>query len=63
VPTKRDNFVTYPIIQQIAGSIAIVDVLRQLDEGIELPFVNSDKMESKLWTHPGIFEYFKNGVC
>lgn len=54
-PSKRDNFVTYPILQQNAACKELVSLLKsgKLFQVAEEPITR----ESFLWSHPTIFEY------
>ncbi|MCU7995603.1 formyl transferase [Shewanella glacialipiscicola] len=54
-PSNRDNFVTYPILQQRAACDEIVKLLKsgKLFEVAE----ESVTEQSLLWSHPTIFEY------
>lgn len=59
--TPEDNFVTYPYIQVLEGVNlelkAIEDVMTD-----NLKVITKENAKSKLWTHPTIFEYYRNGV-
>ena len=57
--TKDDNFLTYPFIQILGILDDLAIVLKKMMEGEKI----SEKAmyrESKLWTHPTIFQYFYN---
>ena len=58
--TSKDNFVTYPLIQQKAAAKSIGKLIPRIVN--RESFVNNIPECSKLWTHPTIFEYFRNGV-
>ena len=57
--TKDDNFLTYPFIQILGILDDLAIVLKKMMEGEKI----SEKAmyrESKLWTHPTIFQYLYN---
>jgi methionyl-tRNA formyltransferase len=59
-PTAQDNFVTYPLLQLAAG----IPLLKQavadaLDNNIS---TKKGTEESKLWSHPTIWQYLYNRV-
>lgn len=61
--TKKDNFTTYPLLQQKAALKVLPAVLDSLQKPERLSFeVNSRKSESSIWTHPTIFQYIFNRV-
>jgi formyltetrahydrofolate hydrolase len=57
-PTTKDNFVTYPILQQKAA----LDLIPKIVSDIFLGNHNEIKidMDSKIWTHPTIWQYIFN---
>ncbi|WP_445384798.1 formyl transferase [Robiginitalea sp. IMCC44478] len=54
-PTKKDNFVTYPILQAIKGVKCIEDALKQITNG-GLSVIDKN-LTSKLYYHPTIWTY------
>ncbi len=61
-PTKKDNFTTYPLLQLGEG----LPLLKQAIENIladNLTTIAPLKgTESGLWSHPTLWEYWRNGV-
>jgi folate-dependent phosphoribosylglycinamide formyltransferase PurN len=59
-PTAKDNFVTYPILQLAAGipllKQAVADAL-----GNNI-ITRKGTAESKLWSHPTIWQYLRNRI-
>ncbi|MCO5233150.1 MAG: formyl transferase [Chitinophagales bacterium] len=56
--SKNDNFITYPLLQVAKG----VQLMQKTIESIynnALTVIESKVTESKLWTHPTIWEYLK----
>lgn len=59
-PLKSDNYSTYPIFQQINAMPKLKEEIVNIRSGkIEFQEVLTD---SKIWTHPTLFEYLANGV-
>ena len=56
--TEEDNFNTYPYLQVLE---AIPLMLKALDDIIKgtVKIISRKDLESKLWTHPTIFEYLQ----
>jgi hypothetical protein len=58
--TKRDNFVTYPLLQTAYGvelmKRAIADIL---SGGVR---TKTNGLESKLWSHPTLWGYLRNRI-
>lgn len=59
-PDKKDNFTTYPLLQQIKGIELMKKVIRDIAENNIETF--KPDLESKLWTHPTMFNYLFNRV-
>jgi methionyl-tRNA formyltransferase len=55
LPTSRDNFSTYPLLQQRVASDAVISLLAS-GTMLTSAKINARK-ESKLWSHPTILEY------
>jgi folate-dependent phosphoribosylglycinamide formyltransferase PurN len=56
IPTKRDNFSTYPWLQLSAGLIILNKAIKDFMED-NLTTQTEKKMESILWYHPTIWKY------
>jgi folate-dependent phosphoribosylglycinamide formyltransferase PurN len=54
--TDKDNFVTYPILQQKAALTVIPQIIRDIFSGSSIK--SHVVMESKIWSHPTIWQYF-----
>lgn len=64
-PTVKDNFLTYPLLQQKSATLDLIDILLNDKLGdIEERHLNC---ESLLWTHPTIIQYIwfrvKKGIA
>jgi len=59
VPTARDNFVTYPLLQLGAGLPLLVAAVRGARDGI-LRTRAPTPGDSRLWSHPTLTEYLAN---
>ncbi len=60
VPTRADNFVTYPLLQLAAGIPLLVRAVEDaLAENITTQTGTSD---SRLWYHPTIWQYLYNRI-
>jgi len=57
-PTARDNFITYQLLQVAAGLPLLDRVLSEMLQGRE-PSSPPLSGESRLWTHPTLFEYLR----
>ncbi|MTJ00715.1 MAG: hypothetical protein FH752_19095 [Marinobacter adhaerens] len=60
VPEKKDNFSTYPLLQQASAINVLLDLIPEILHGRSEPrdTVHVDeKSDSKVWTHPTIFQY------
>lgn len=58
-PTKHDNFVTYPFLQL---AVALPLLIKAVSDSFNntLKIKRRDDLHSKLWSHPTIFQYYKN---
>lgn len=60
VPTKKDNFSTYPLLQQASAIDELLDIIPEILHG-ESEIRNTVHVDetsaSKVWTHPTIFQY------
>lgn len=57
--TKKDNYSTYPVLQQAKGLVLLKSILLS-EEGI---VVKKEKdLESKLWYHPTLWQYLGNRI-
>lgn len=54
--TKKDNYCTYPLLQVIEGLKCYDDAIEQIKNN-KLTIIDN-KLESKLYYHPTIFDYF-----
>jgi methionyl-tRNA formyltransferase len=54
--TKKDNYCTYPLLQVIEGLKCYDDAIKQIKND-KLIIINNN-LESKLYYHPTIFNYF-----
>jgi folate-dependent phosphoribosylglycinamide formyltransferase PurN len=59
VPTKADNFSTYPLLQIAAAIPFLKQVIRDAIDG-NLKTRPAPDGKSRLWTHPTISQYLKN---
>lgn len=60
-PKKNDNFLTYPYHQQFEGLKLLIQAIQDVEKR-KLKTIPAPEGESKLWYHPGFFEYVWNGV-
>ena len=58
--TNRDNFITYPLLQQIEGLKLLTDVIDDFQNVGTIKSISPTIIESKLWTHPTIWQYCYN---
>ena len=61
-PTGMDNFITYPLLQIARGIPELKRVIAETAEGRRRP-VPVPAGNSRLWSHPTLFEYLKNRFC
>ncbi|NVO32114.1 formyl transferase [Hymenobacter lapidiphilus] len=65
-PTANDNFVTYPLLQLVAGLPLLKQAVRDALQGI-LQLKPAPEGKSRLWSHPTLAEYIRIrrrfGVC
>lgn len=54
--TNRDNYCTYPVIQVIEGLKCYEDAIKQVENN-NIKIIKNN-LESKLYYHPTIFDYF-----
>ncbi|MGI9404859.1 MAG: formyl transferase [Hyphomicrobiaceae bacterium] len=59
-PTPRDNFVTYPLLQAIAGRDLLIGAVRDALDGELKP--QDVRLRSAQWFHPTIWGYLWRGV-
>lgn len=59
-PTGQDDFFTYPALQYGAGVPLLLRAVSDALAGRLHPRENDGK-PSALWSHPGLFEYLRNG--
>ncbi|MFT5592922.1 MAG: folate-dependent phosphoribosylglycinamide formyltransferase PurN [Oceanicoccus sp.] len=57
-PEAVDNFVTYPILQQVKAVERLVEVIPSILHGGAV--LTGYSCQSKLWSHPTLTQYFKN---
>jgi len=58
-PTAADNYVTYPLLQLIAGLPLLLDAVRTALTGT-IQLQPAPAGESRLWSHPTLAQYLKN---
>ncbi len=58
-PTSRDNFTTYPLLQLAVGLPLLLEVARAALAD-SLPNVARPPGESRLWSHPTLWEYLRH---
>jgi methionyl-tRNA formyltransferase len=58
LPTKKDNFTTYPILQLAAGLPLLLKAIKDISNNAIT--TTQPQAESALWTHPTIVQYLKN---
>lgn len=65
VPSDADNFITYPYLQLASGIPLLVKSVGEIVNGM-LQVKDPPEGASKLWSHPGFFEYiwyrFSHGI-
>lgn len=60
-PSMKDNFVTYPLLQQSLASECLAKLIPNIiDDKVEL--VKTYNIESKLWSHPTFSQYLLNYI-
>lgn len=57
VPEARDNFTTYPLLQQAAAFPLLATALESVHAGLLLAHRPEGQMQSRQWYHPTIFQY------
>ncbi len=57
---KRDNYITYPLLQLLKGFECMDEAFNQINNGKLTPIKNG--LESKLYYHPTIIDYFHNRI-
>ena len=57
-PSGNDNFATYPLLQLAAGLPELRKAARNAING-GAPALDPPAMESKLWSHPTLWQYFR----
>ena len=64
VPTERDNFTTYPLLQLAEALPKLVELLRSFEhDGVfEVQTANADAAESRQWYHPTLVQYIQGRV-
>lgn len=55
--TDKDNFISYPYLQAAIGVDLEVEVIKKYFENSRMEYFSND-LNSKLWTHPTLREYF-----
>jgi folate-dependent phosphoribosylglycinamide formyltransferase PurN len=55
--TKTDNFVTYPYLQFASGVVLLQNAVRDFVTTEQLRPYKAEAANSKLWSHPTIWEY------
>lgn len=64
-PTAKDNFLTYPLLQQKSATFDLIDILK--NDKLEVTTEKHLDCESGLWTHPTIIQYIwfriKKGIA
>ena len=62
-PSKKDNYSTYPFIQQGEGiNLLIKEVIPNFISNGKLSSIDSITNESKLWSHPTVFQYLNKRI-
>ena len=56
--TKEDSFNTYPYLQVLEAVPLMIQAIEDVAKGT-LKSVSREDLESKIWTHPTIWEYLK----
>lgn len=59
--TMQDNFLSYPVHQLATGLDLLEKAIQDVKEG-KLNTIPAPQGTSKLWYHPGFFEYLWNGI-
>lgn len=59
-PTAKDNFITYPLLQQLKGLELLVEKKHSILQS-EAGFERND-LPSIQWFHPTLFEYIRNYI-
>jgi hypothetical protein len=62
VPTSKDNFTTYPLLQLGEGLALLKIFLEQYKSGIQESLPHNLFKESQLWYHPTLWFYVRNYV-
>lgn len=64
-PTEKDNFLTYPLLQQKSATFDLIEILK--NDKLEVTTEKHLDCESGLWTHPTIIQYIwfriKKGIA
>jgi hypothetical protein len=63
IPTSRDNFTTYPLLQLGEGLALLKIFLDQYKSGTQESFSHNEFNESQLWYHPTLWFYLRNYMC
>ena len=58
-PTARDNFASYPVLQQAAVLEPLMRLLEQLENGEPLKPIPTPSEPGRQWSHPTLFEYLR----
>lgn len=58
--TKKDNFLTYPLLQTAVGVVLEGRAVSDILDGTVQTRTNS--LESRLWSHPTLWGYLKNRI-
>ena len=56
-PDPKDNFASYPMLQQAVSFLALKPILRELDQGHQLKILDVNSEFSRQWFHPTIWTY------
>lgn len=59
-PEKKDNFYTYPFLQNAVALPKLKEVIRNFDVDKKLQFKDPVVSDSRLWYHPTLFQWLKN---
>jgi methionyl-tRNA formyltransferase len=57
VPTRRDNFMTYPLLQLVAAIPLVRSALSQAAAGQVVPLSPQPPGPSRVWSHPTFWAY------
>ena len=61
-PDPKDNFASYPMLQQAVSFLALKPILRELDQGHQLKILDVNSEFSRQWFHPTIWTYLFQAV-